>query len=94
MEVELAARVYALELLTTQLISELLRTVPDPIQQVTWGKGHLHHLADGLPVHTESLDEEARLRVRIKAHTERILDTALAQAQTAPLRPRPSEIRP
>jgi len=94
MEVELAARVYALELLTTQLISELLRTVPDPIQQAIWGQSHLHHLADGVPVHTESLDEEARLRVRIKAHTARILDTALAHAQTAPHRPRAPEIRP
>ena len=32
MDIELRARVYSLELLTTQLISEYLRTVPEPVQ--------------------------------------------------------------
>jgi hypothetical protein len=34
-----------------------------------------------MPIETESLDEEARLRVRIKADVGGILETALARAR-------------
>jgi hypothetical protein len=57
---DIAARVYGIELLTTQLISHL-RTVPDSAAQTKWARQHLHHLADGMHVETESLDDEARL---------------------------------
>jgi putative SOS response-associated peptidase YedK len=63
MDVEMRGRMYALELLTTQLISEYLRTVPDAPAQTKWAKGHLHEAAETLAVETESLDDEARLRV-------------------------------
>lgn len=86
MDIELKARIYALELLTTQLISEYLRTVPDPTAQAHWAADHLRLVADGLSIETESLDEEARLRASIKDHLARVLDGALARAVTTPLR--------
>jgi hypothetical protein len=94
MDIDMKARVYALELLTTQLISEYLRTVPDPAAQTKWAREHLHRLADGMPVETEGFDEEARLRVGIKADVSGILETALARAKTTPLRPPSYEIGP
>lgn len=86
MDLDMKARVYALELLTTQIISEYLRTAPDPAAQTKWARQHLHLLSDGMPVETGSLDEEARLRVSIKERVTNILETALARAQTIPLR--------
>ena len=76
MDLEMKARVYALELLTT----------PNSAQ-TKWAKEHLHKFADRLPLETESLDEEARLRVNIKAVVGGILETALARAKAIPLRP-------
>jgi hypothetical protein len=49
------ARGHVLELLTTQLISEYLRTVADPGVPPKWARQHLHFLADEMPVETESL---------------------------------------
>jgi hypothetical protein len=82
MDLDVKVRVYALELLTTQLISEYLRTVPDPAPQTKWARQHLHLLVDGMPVETESLDDEARLRVGIKEGLSNVRDMALARAQT------------
>jgi hypothetical protein len=87
MDIEMRGRIYALELVTTQLISEYLRTVADPAGQVKWAADHLRRVADGLAVETDGLDEEARLRASIKDHVRRMLDTALMRAQTTPLRP-------
>ena len=86
--IEMRGRLCALELLTTQLISEYLRTVPDAPAQTKWARGHLHEAAETLAVETESLDDEARLRVGIKGHLNRVLDTALLRAQATPLIPR------
>jgi hypothetical protein len=94
MDLDMKARVYVLELLTTQLISEYLRTVPDPAAQTKWARQHLHLLADGMPVETVSLDDEARLRASIKESLTNILGTALARAQTTPLRPPSYETGP
>jgi hypothetical protein len=94
MDLETKARVYALELLTTQLISEYLRTVPDATTQTKWAREHLHRLADGMVVETESLDEEARLRLSIKADVSAILETALVRAKATPLRPPSYETGP
>jgi hypothetical protein len=88
MDVEMRGRMYALELLTTQLISEYLRTVPDAPAQTKWARGHLHEAAETLTVEAESLDDEARLRVGIKGNLNRILDAALLRAQATPLIPR------
>jgi hypothetical protein len=93
-EIELKTRVYALELLTTQLISEYLRSVADPAQQARWARQHLHHAADALPIFTDNLDEEAQLRSGVKAEVSRILEAALARAQTTPLLPRSWDIGP
>jgi hypothetical protein len=46
---DMAARIDALDLLTTQLISEYLRTVPDAGAQTKWARGHLHAAAEALP---------------------------------------------
>jgi hypothetical protein len=88
MEIELQARVYALELLTTQLISEYLRTVPDPAAQAKWAREHLHGTVDVLTVEVDTLDDEARLRVGIKSEVSRILEMALVRASATPLVPR------
>jgi hypothetical protein len=84
MDREMRSRVYALELLTTQLISEYLRTVPDPKAQASWARTHLHEAAATMPVDAVGFDEEARLRVGIKEQVTRILDTALSRALAAP----------
>ena len=88
MPLELHARVRALELLTTQLISEYLRSTPEPAKQAAWARDLLHRLAEVMPVESDSLDEETRMRVRIKESVTGLLDDALARAQTVPLRPR------
>lgn len=88
MDVEMNGRIYALELLTMQLISEYLRSVPDAVAQTKWARGHLHGAAESLVIETESLDDEARLRIGIKGHIDRILNAALLRAQTTPLIPR------
>ena len=55
MDVEMRGRMYALELLTTQLISEYLRTVPDAPAQTKWARGHLPEAAETLTVEAEEL---------------------------------------
>jgi hypothetical protein len=63
--------------------------VPDPAAQAQWAKQHLHALADALRVDADGFDDEARLRVGIKADISRIIGDAAARAQTIPFR-RPS----
>lgn len=94
MEAPLRARIYALELLTTQLISEYLRQTPEPARQAEWARDHLQRMAEIHPVESESLDDEARLRVLLREDIARILDAALARAQALPLRPRSWDIGP
>jgi hypothetical protein len=84
MDVEDKARMLALELLLTQLIAEQLRAVPDPEAQQRSAGAQLARAADELSLATESLDEEARLRVRIKEKVSAILEAALAAARAAP----------
>jgi|SRR6185312_2868668 len=86
MEIETTTRLYALELLTIQLISEYLRSVPDPDGQASWARRQLHGAADGMVIETASLDEEARWRLGIKDNVTRILGAALARAKTTPFR--------
>jgi hypothetical protein len=94
MDLEMKGRIYALKLLITQLISRYLRTVLDPAAQAKWAREHLHRVADGMAVATESLDEEARLRVSINADVSGILETALARAKATPLHPPSYETGP
>ena len=54
MAIERTSRLYALELLTTQLISEYLRSVPDPVGQVRWATEHLLGAADGMRLDADS----------------------------------------
>jgi hypothetical protein len=84
MDLEMRSRVYALELLTTQLISEYLRTVPDPKAQANWARALLHESAETLRIDADGLDEEARLRIGIKEQVTRLLDAALSRALAEP----------
>jgi hypothetical protein len=88
MEIEQAARLYALELLTTQLFADYFRTMADPAAQREWVRGKLHESADAQALGGMRPDEATRLRRRVKAELTRLLDTALAQAQATPLQPR------
>ncbi len=94
MESPLRARIYALELLTTQLISEYLRATPEPAKQAEWARDHLQRLAEIHTVESDSLDDEARLRLAIREDIAGILDAALARAQSLPRRPRSWDIGP
>jgi hypothetical protein len=94
MEIETTTRLYALELLTTQLIAEYLRSVPDPDGQANWAKRQLHGAADGMAIEMASLDEEARLRLGVKDNVTRILGAALARAKATPFRQPPYDTGP
>jgi hypothetical protein len=85
MDIDLEARVCALELLTAQLISEYLRTVPDPAAQARWARDQLRRFAEERATQTDNLDERARLRVSIDAHVGGLLEQALARAAAIPL---------
>lgn len=61
----MTARVYALELLITQLTPEYLRTVPDAPAQAKWARGHRQGTAEALGTEPDSADNEARLRAGI-----------------------------
>ena len=86
MDIELESRVCALELLTAQLISEYLRTVPDPNAQASWAREQLVRLADDMAMRTDRVDEEARFRAAVKEHIRNILDQATARAVKMPMR--------
>lgn len=60
-DIDTRARVYALELLTTQLISEYLRAVPESAKQAAWAREHLYRITETIPVEGDGFDEEARL---------------------------------
>lgn len=82
METELSARIYALELLTTQLISETCAKSRSRCANEV-GTRALHPLAEVMPADAETFDEEARPRVGVKAYVNGILDEALARAKAA-----------
>ena len=88
MDIEAKARLHAIELLVTQLISEYLRMVPDPRGQVAHAGEQLHRTAQQIPIDAADLDEEARLRVRIQDVVDEILQAALRQVQAIPAAPR------
>jgi hypothetical protein len=84
-DIDMGTRICALELLTTHLISEYLRTVPDPAAQARWVGDRLRSLVDDLPVRSQGLDDEVRVRTTIKRHIARALEDALARAVAIPL---------
>jgi hypothetical protein len=88
MDLDAAARLHGIELVLTQLVAEHLRSVPDPADQATRAVERLHATSDTMPLDTASLDEEARLRVGIKACVTEIVDAAvrLARAAASPAR--------
>lgn len=91
MSIEIEARVHAFELLLTQLISEYLRGVPDSRQQAAYAREQLARAAAQMPLPSRSLDEEAKLRVRIEEEVARVLDAALQRTVTIPLYTRPRD---
>ena len=68
--------------------------VPDPVAQTKWARGYLHGAAEALSIETESLDQEARFRIGIKGHIDRVLNAARLRARATPLIRRSWDIGP
>jgi hypothetical protein len=81
MDIQTTARLSALELLTTELLSAHLLTVPDPESEVTWAIDHLRNAIDAMPIGNGTAKEMATLRAAVKDDLNRILKAALAQAK-------------
>jgi hypothetical protein len=80
MDIQTTARLSALELLTTELLSAHLLAVPDSELEVNWAIDHLRHTVDAMPSSGTAKDM-AKLREAVKDELSRILKTALAQAK-------------
>jgi hypothetical protein len=80
-ELDTTARVYALERLTTQPISEFLQCPMRVHRQ--HGRGHLHGTAEVLAIETDGLHDEARLREQTSRHIAPQRD----EARQAPIGP-------
>lgn len=86
MDIETTARMHAHELILTQLISDFLSTVPDPREQVKHARERLTRAVDEMTFNALTLDEAARLRVRMQEGVSEILDAALQRTVVVPLR--------
>ncbi len=81
MDIQTTARLSALELLTTELLSAHLLTVPDSELEVTWAIDHLRSVVDAMPFGNATAKDMATLRAAVKDELSRILNAALAQAR-------------
>ena len=81
MHIQTMARLSALELLTTELLSAHLLTVPDPEPDVAWAVDQLNKVVDAMPTRDLSAGETVKLRTAVKDDLSRILKAALAQAK-------------
>ena len=90
MDIELQARLCATELLLTKVISEYLRSAPDPREQANYAREQLRWAIARMPLEAQSLDE-AKLRVRIEDNIIKILDAALQRTTAIPLYTRPRD---
>jgi hypothetical protein len=81
MDIQTAAHLSALELLTTELLSAHLLTVPESELEVTWAIDHLREAVDAMPVGNRTAKDIATLRTAVKDDLSRILKAALAQAK-------------
>jgi hypothetical protein len=81
MDIQTTARLSALELLTTELLSARLLTVPDPELEVTWAIDNLCEAVDAMALGKGSAEDVARLPAAVKDDLSRILKAALAQAK-------------
>jgi hypothetical protein len=81
MDIQTTARLSALELLTTELLSARLLTVPDPELEVTWAIDHLCQAVDATAPGKGSTEDMTRLSAAVKEDLSRILKAALAQAK-------------
>ena len=81
MDIQTTARLSALELLTTELLSAHLLTAPDPELEVTWAIDHLRSVVDAMSIGSGTAKDTATLRAAVKDDLSRILKTALAQAK-------------
>jgi hypothetical protein len=68
MEIDFAARLYVLEVLITQLISEHLRTAPDPDRRVEWVKDWLNRRFEFTPIATQSRRSSPAPYSHVDAH--------------------------
>ncbi|HXQ50422.1 MAG TPA: hypothetical protein VN802_04950 [Stellaceae bacterium] len=84
MDIEELARLYALELLVTQLIGEQLEATPDPQEQCGRARWQLGALVEKMRFADLTLDDEARLRLRVRERVFDVLDTANRRAIGSP----------
>jgi hypothetical protein len=81
MDIQMTARLSALELLITELLSARLLTVPDAELEVTWAIDHLSNVADAMPIGNGTAKDATTLRAAVKDDLSRILKAALVQAK-------------
>jgi|SRR5271156_4860359 len=81
MDIQTTARLSALELLMTELLSAHLLTVPAAEFEVTWANDHLREAVDAMPIGNGTARDVAMLRAAVKDDLSRILKAALAQAK-------------
>jgi hypothetical protein len=77
----MTARLYALELLITELLSAHLLTVSDSELEVAWAIDHLRDVVDAAPIGNSAAGDVVTLRAAAKDDLSRILKRALAQAK-------------
>lgn len=83
MDIQTTARLSALELLTTELLSAHLLTVPDSEFEVNWAIEQLRKAVDAMEIGSGTAKEITVLREAVKDELSRILKAALAQVKQA-----------
>ena len=81
MHLQTTARLQALELLITELLSAHVLTVPDSALEVSGAIDRLCNVADAMPIGNGSAKDKATLRAAVKDDLSRILKAALAHAK-------------
>ena len=71
------------QLLVSQLIADQLRSVPAPEERARWALDQRRCAADTMLIEGVGLDEEARLRVRVKERVVEILEAALERVRAS-----------
>ena len=81
MDIQTTARLSALELLITELLSAHLLNAPDSEREVSWAIDHLSNRVDAMPIGNGTAKDLATLREAVKDDLSQILKAALTQAK-------------